>query len=335
MGNLLVVCDNTMGIPGGEIDDGLALLYLLGNEAAPTIEAICCTHGNAPTAATYSATKRLVSELGLDIPVLRGLEGPASVYGAPGIAFGARFASGQMAPLDRLACSGSTDAAEYLVKAANAGECALLSLGATSDLAFAERLAPGCLASFSKISLMGGLTGSLVVGERIMDELNFSIDAAATYTLLRTAVQDGGQGGARLLIADAQDCLPLVFRAADVEHRLASRGPLAEKIVRHYLQPWFKHAAQAWGIQGFVAWDVLAAVALARPDLVELVPYDVSINDRFLSVGLLAEAHEGPCARVQLVRVKDSQALIEHIFECWERAVSKLEEKSKPEAVSK
>ncbi len=71
--NLVVVTDNTMGIPGGEIDDGLALLYLLGCPERAHVEALCATHGNDTTERTYGALCGLVRELGLeDVPVLRG-----------------------------------------------------------------------------------------------------------------------------------------------------------------------------------------------------------------------------------------------------------------------
>ena len=76
MKHIVVVCDNTMGIPGKEIDDGLALLYLLGIDDV-VIDAICVTHANASTEETYDATQRLMAEFGVDTPVLRGADAPS------------------------------------------------------------------------------------------------------------------------------------------------------------------------------------------------------------------------------------------------------------------
>lgn len=73
-----VVCDNTMGIPGGEIDDGLALLYLRG--CAPEgvrVELVATTHGNAPTADTDRATRWLCKRILPEVPVLRGSDASA------------------------------------------------------------------------------------------------------------------------------------------------------------------------------------------------------------------------------------------------------------------
>ncbi len=140
-----VVCDNTMGIPGGEIDDGLALLYLLG--CAPEsvrIELVATTHGNAPTCGTDRATRWLCDQILPDAPVLRGSDAPA--------------------PGENPATS---DAARGLVELAwnrEAGTVALLSLGATTELAAAERLRPGTRARFGTVCLMGGLSDGGTVG---------------------------------------------------------------------------------------------------------------------------------------------------------------------------
>ena len=64
-------CDNTMGLPFHEVDDGLALLYLLG---IPEVELIgvTTTFGNGSGKQVYRQTCKLVADLKLDIPVLRG-----------------------------------------------------------------------------------------------------------------------------------------------------------------------------------------------------------------------------------------------------------------------
>lgn len=65
-------CDNTFGVPGCDVDDGLALLYLLG---CPDVNllGITCTYGNNKLDTVYHNTLRLLSEWGReDIPVLKG-----------------------------------------------------------------------------------------------------------------------------------------------------------------------------------------------------------------------------------------------------------------------
>ena len=52
---LILDCDNTMGVPGRDVDDGLALLYLLGS---PQVEllAVTCSFGNSTQEVVYRNT---------------------------------------------------------------------------------------------------------------------------------------------------------------------------------------------------------------------------------------------------------------------------------------
>ena len=298
MSSLVVVTDNTMGLPGEEIDDGLALLYLLGCERAPRMEAVCCTHGNDATERTFEATRRLVSLVAPDMPVLRGADGPAVPSG---------------------------DVASCLASCARRPGCTLLSLGATTDLAHAERLSPTTLGSFSRIVLMGGVLHTLALGGRVMDELNLSVDADATMAVLESAREDA-VSPSRLLVADAQDCLPLIFGADEIVERLADIGPAGSRIVRDWCVPWFERARGEWSVDGFVGWDVLAAVAASEPELAELVPYRVALNRRFVGVGLLECATgDTPSVPLHLVRVRDASTLREHVLDAWERALRRVE----------
>lgn len=290
MREVLVVCDNTLGVPAGEVDDGLALLYLLGCSDRVRLGGVCATHGNAGLARTFPATRRLMEALVPAVPVVCGAE--------PGGA-------------------GRPDAARLI---ARGGE-ALLSLGATTDLALAERLRPGCLGAWGEVALMGGVTRTLVVGERIMDELNFSVDAPATCAVLEAA-----RTGARLRIADAHHCLPLTFDASTFlafMRRATEEAPgQAVQLVAQGCREWIDHARSAWGVDGFVGWDLLPAVALAEPELVELVPYEVTVDPRMVAAGLLEPAVDGaPCAPVHLVVPRDPAAVRARVYAAWGRAL--------------
>lgn len=70
-------CDNIFGVPGRDVDDGLAPLYLLG---CPEVEllGITCTYGNNQLDTVYHNTLRLLREWGHeDIPVKKGAASPA------------------------------------------------------------------------------------------------------------------------------------------------------------------------------------------------------------------------------------------------------------------
>lgn len=293
MESIVVVTDNTMGIPAMEIDDGLALLYLLGMGRAVEVAAVVTTHGNAPVARTWEATRALAPRIGYNGPLVRG--------GDPGEPAGAAART-----IAELAAPGTS----------------LLSLGATTELALAEKLAPGCLGAYDAISAMGGITQELCFGEKVMDELNFSVDAAATLA----AFSAGGEP--RFLIADAQHCLPLTFRDRDVVALFDSVGPRAGAMARELLVPWFEHAAGAWGVEGLVGWDVLAAVALAEPELVRLRPLELALDPEGFARGWLREGADRPAVPsrwVYLVEMADSDEVAAHVQAAWRRALEAVE----------
>ena len=54
-------CDNTMGIPGCDMDDGLCLLYLLGREDIELL-AVSASFGNNRTKVVYENTRTMLRE---------------------------------------------------------------------------------------------------------------------------------------------------------------------------------------------------------------------------------------------------------------------------------
>ncbi len=318
MKDIVVVTDNTLGMPTGEIDDGLAILYLLGCQEHVRVRAICTTHGNAASEWTHRATHELARALHpllAVVPIVAGSNAP-------------RY--GMASTHDRPA----SQAAHVIAQCAGP-DASLLSLGATTDLAAAEELCPGALAGYGEVALMGGTTSTLVVGGRIMDELNFSVDGLATYRVFSAAAPEAHKQDAdvartqpkpaNLLLADAWNCMPLTFKADEFMERLARPGMPGADFLRACCVPWFDHAAREWNTHGFVGWDVLAAMALAEPELLDLVPYEVALNERLLNIGYLEAARPSvPSAHVRLVAPKDPAQAIEHIYQAWQRALARL-----------
>ena len=72
MKHVIIDFDNTMGVPGCDVDDGLALLYLLGKPEDVVVEGICCTYGNSDIDTVAGNTRRICRELGLHVPVFKG-----------------------------------------------------------------------------------------------------------------------------------------------------------------------------------------------------------------------------------------------------------------------
>ena len=77
MKKIVFDCDNTFGIKNCDVDDGLALMYLLGSREAQLL-GITSTYGNSSLDVVQAVNLRMLEELGRrDIPVKkrRGEEG--------------------------------------------------------------------------------------------------------------------------------------------------------------------------------------------------------------------------------------------------------------------
>ena len=74
-----------------------------------------------------------------------------------------------------------------------------------------------------------------------------------------------------------------------------------------------------------VCWDVVAAAALAQPELFTVLPLDVTLYRRYLSVGLLEEAPAGaPSAVVGIPQINDAEEFVGEVFAAWHRGLARL-----------
>ena len=178
MKHVIIDFDNTMGVPGCDVDDGLALLYLLGKPEDVVVEGICCTYGNSDIDTVAGNTRRICRELGLHVPVFKG--------GAS-------------------ALDPTSDAARFLAEAVakRPGEISILATGSLTNLRGAAELNPAFFSQVREIALMGGITETLLVNGRVLDELNLSCDPQASCQVLGAACP--------VVDATAQACLPAVF----------------------------------------------------------------------------------------------------------------------------
>ena len=178
MKHVIVDFDNTMGVAGCDTDDGLALLYLLGKPEEVTVEGLCCTYGNSDVDTVVGNTRRICRELGLGMPVFKG--------GAS-------------------ALDPTSDAARFMAEAVakRPGEISILATGSLTNLRGAAQLNPDFFSQVREIAIMGGITETLLVNGRMLDELNLSCDAQASCQVLGAACP--------VIDATAQACLPAVF----------------------------------------------------------------------------------------------------------------------------
>lgn len=283
---VIVDFDNTMGVPGCDVDDALALLFLLGCDDVE-VEAVCTTYGNSTIDVVHENTARMLKKLGLDLPLYRG----AAASDSP-----------------------ESEASRFLAaRAASApGDLSVLATGSLTNLKGALLADPSFFGNVSEVALMGGITQSLVINGKIMNELNLSCDPAATLAVLSAECP--------VAVATAQNCLPALFSRGDLENRFGEESWLCRTC-----DYWFRAMEAAYGYGGFVCWDVVAAAYLVHPELFVRETMDVTLNERLFCVGYLEEASEGaPRASIEVPRIADPFAFVREVMDAWGRALSRL-----------
>lgn len=287
MKKVIIDFDNTLGVRGCDVDDGLALLYLLGNPERCSVEAACTSYGNADLATVDGNTRRLFAELGLDIPVFRGAAEPGDTL---------------------------TEAARFLAEAAAAapGELSILVTGSTTNLLGAARADGNFFDNVAEIVLMGGVTESLVINGRIMDELNLSCDPEATLAILAS--------GAPVAVATAQACL-----AAHVTRAALAGAFAADSWLMRAIDYWFADMEGRYAWDGFAVWDQVAAAMVIKPELFEQRAFPVTLNRRFLAAGYLERATAAaPQATIAAPAIADPAAYLTDAVAGWSRACDRL-----------
>lgn len=283
MMRVLYDCDNTLGLPMHEIDDGLTLLYLLGR---PDIEllGVTTTFGNGPIDQVYAQTAQLLHALERDeIPVLTGA--------------GAR---GQ-AP---------TEAAHFLAEtvAAAPGEITMLATGPLGNLRAAATLDPDFFRNLKQIACMDGYLAPLRVGWRNLPELNLSADPEAAYSVLNAPCP--------VTLMNAHVCLQ-----ADFGWRALRRARFWTKALRRVARNWLALFGIYCGVSVFYLWDLLPAIYLSAPDLFAENPVAVRSTVADLETGTLVLAGNGAGAQINMPsRILDRERFMTVLFAAWRRA---------------
>jgi len=280
MERIIFDCDNTMGLKFKEIDDGLALLYLLGR---PDVEilGITTTFGNGTIDDVYSQTQSLIAQLDrADIPVHKG-EGQR----------------GQE----------STEAAEFLVEtiAAFPNEISLLATGPLGNLHAASNIFSDFFSNLKQIVCMGGYISQLRIGWREIAELNLSADPEASYVVLNAPCP--------VTLMNAQTCLQAAFTWSDL-----SKLNFWSKKTRRIVQNWLLTFGIYCGVPQFYLWDLLPAVYLSYPDIFDTNRVRITSTLKDLESGTLLIDSGKDLPQVNMPStIKDPCRFKELLFEAW------------------
>jgi inosine-uridine nucleoside N-ribohydrolase len=297
---VLYDCDNTMGLPLKEIDDGLTLLYLLGR---PDVEllGVTTTFGNGTIDEVHPQTQQLLRDVGrADIPIHKGcaLSLPKGT--------GAR---GQPPTHEDLTDVFHPRAARFLAEtvAAHPGQITLLATGPLGNLRAAAELDPAFFGNLKQIVCMGGYLHPLRIGWRDLAELNLSADPEGALAVLTAPCP--------VTLMNAHVCLQASFGWRDLKH-VAHWGRDTRRIVRNWLLTFGLYC----GVRVFYLWDLLPALYVSYPDLFDANPVWVRSTVTDLETGSLVIGDEGEGVRINMpTRILDLERFRTILFDAWRR----------------
>lgn len=294
MKKILLDFDNTMGIEGKDVDDGLALLYLLGREDLK-LEGVTTVFGNGELDQVKKATRKLFSDLELDeLPLKMGASGPDAV---------------------------STPASDLLLEKVNShpDEITILTLGPLTNLKNAYQGDSEFFDKVDELILMGGITEPIKVGEREVGELNFSCDPEAAKTTLNAPVP--------ITVAESNLCLQAYFNKADWK-KLNENSTFIFKYISDRIKDWYlaEKSGQNDDGTGFHLWDLVSSVYLTHPDLYSQNYFDLESSLSDLETGKLElkkvsgkDLSSRSPGLINVPReIKDITKMKELIFDAWE-----------------
>ena len=279
-------CDCTFGIHGCDVDDGLALLYLLGDSEAEVL-GITTTYGNSTLDVVYPNTKEFLKKIRReDIPVYKGGKDPEDL---------------------------ENEASRYLAEMAkkHAGELELLVTGSVTNLLGAWKYNPEFFKQIKRIVLMGGTTEPLIFAKREMDELNFSCDPAAAFAVLTSETE--------VAVITGNNCLKVLFTREEYDRNLADESKEVVTFIKNETEYWFDDNMNDYGIQGYYNWDAIAAAYMMHPELFNVEKMDYHLSIEALKKGRLTGCEKGveKNCTLEIPEIKDEEAFTKNIYDTW------------------
>lgn len=271
---VIIDCDPGNGIPGANIDDGLALALAI---AAPQIslEMITTVTGNTPVEVGYAVAKDLAKRLDVPIPVYCGASRALREDPLPwrekldhGVEhFGLRqlWEDVPTPQASRHAKPIAPEAIGELI-CHNPGEITLIATGPLTNVAIALQLYPQLIHAVKKIVIMGGVFN--VPG--YMKDTNFGLDPEAAHAVLTS--------GAPVTLVPMDVTTKTQMLHADLD-RLASAENVLGRYLEQTIRPWITYSMRTRNLPGCWIHDVLTVAWLLDSSL-------ATTTEDFLDVSL-------------------------------------------------
>ncbi|CFQ41452.1 nucleoside hydrolase [Yersinia bercovieri] len=260
---LIIDCDPGNGVPGANVDDGLALALAI---AAPEIalELITIVAGNTPSEVGFSVAHDLVNRLGLSVPIVRGasqaLVEPPEPWrdkldnGATKSGLTALWQQTARPPVVAPNAPLAAHAIGELI-CNNPGEITLVAIGPLTNIAHAMQLYPQLASSVAEIAIMGGVFNV----DGYLKDTNFGLDPEAAHMVLTS--------GANITLAPLDVTTQTQLLHQDLDKIAQIESPLSRYLVET-IRPWISYSMQTRQLPGCWVHDALVVAWLLDKSIV-------------------------------------------------------------------
>ncbi|MFG1951096.1 nucleoside hydrolase [Micromonospora sp. NPDC048830] len=273
---VIIDCDPGNGIPGADIDDGLALALAVSS-ATIHLDMVTVVSGNTHRDQGFDVARTFLDLVGLDVPVFAGASVALLEPSAPWRTRQDRNSrdpavvaawSAVPAPRSYEARTALGAAAEIVrLVRANPGEITIVAIGPLTNIAQALQIDPGIADLVREVVVMGGAFD--VPG--FLQELNFGIDPDAARIVLTS--------GCPITLLPLDATSQTLLRHSDLDLVDPDRSALTRYVVET-TRPWIDLAAAWRNIDGCLLHDPLAVALLIDPGIVTTQEMMVDVETR-------------------------------------------------------
>src|SRR3712207_2494681 len=271
-----------MGMSNRDIDDGLALVYLMENKDVDLLF-ITCTYGNDSVDKVYNKTVELCQELSYkEIDIYKGA-GDYRMLSYDQCEF-ENFTECFQTNTGR--SSSSYDfrenlAAKKIVASVkeNPGQISILATGSMQNIYDAYRIDSSIVSDIKEIVVMGGIDSPLYFNGKKMNELNFSICSQGAACLIYYFKN--------VTILTGNRCMDIEFTEDDYYGLSAKRQNIKNSFILDKIEKWMDDFKSMYNYESIVLWDVIAAIYLTDSYLFEDESYQCESSLDDLKTGYL------------------------------------------------
>ncbi|WP_346826382.1 nucleoside hydrolase [Serratia inhibens] len=270
---LIIDCDPGNGVPGANVDDGLALALALAARPQISLELISIVAGNTPRDVGFAVANHLLLQTGYQVPVVAGAACALIEPPEPWRAHLDRAITRQdlaalwhNVPYPHTAATVTPNAAVALGELIcnNPGEITLAAIGPLTNVAHALQLYPQMAQAVKEIVIMGGVFNV----EGYLKDTNFGLDPEAARQVLTS--------GANITLAPLDVTTQTMLTQTSLARMTQPDTPLC-RYLRATTQPWIHYSRQTRHLPGCWIHDALVIAWLLEPQLVTSAEYYVDV----------------------------------------------------------